>query len=90
MPISSAYNTIPQSYNMIYPNPATKGLVLSNQEFSNGQFQISIVDMFGAQIYESKLTSVTTVVNLDQYQRGLYILHLTAENYHHAFKIILE
>jgi len=65
----------------VYPNPGIGSFTIENKDqysFHNGE--VKIYDIFGNEVYFSKLRTVKTEVNLSSCLKGIYFLKLSREN----------
>jgi len=78
----------------IFPNPATDYVILNFNEFSksnNHNYSYCIYDINGRKIKEStlpdsELTDYQINIPLHDLINGIYLLHLTSENYTKMFR----
>jgi hypothetical protein len=78
----------------VYPNPVTDYLSISFQDMAGENFDVSVYDMNGKQVYLNKLvpSSGTEKINFYQYNSGIYLLKIvqSASNKSKTFKIIKQ
>lgn len=76
-------NDFDKSKVIIYPNPATDYL---NIQSENQITELSIIDITGKIIYTQK--NVSSLINIEKLQRGLYIIRLATINGTESIKLI--
>ena len=59
---------------LIYPNPVSDNLLISNKNFGGGI--IKIVDTNGRIVYDGKLNAINEVVSFSDFAPGIYILFM--------------
>ena len=60
-----------------YPNPATSYIVFDLQKNYQKGLTIVVYNFLGKKMYETQNISERTTLNLDDFNRGVYIYHLT-------------
>jgi len=63
-----------------YPNPATTTITFDIQRNYEKGYQIQVYSFIGKMVYESKNVSNRTVINLNDYNRGVYVFQLRDAN----------
>jgi hypothetical protein len=73
----------------LYPNPATEQitLVLNGNIAAN---EVEIFDVQGRLLYNGKLNATTTTLDVQHYQRGMYIIRVSAENGQHELRFVKQ
>lgn len=76
----------------IYPNPAPKGLFNIQVEQYSGDLDIQIFDLTGRSVYSLKEVNFNNqkTINLNQLQKGVYIIKLKNETINYTEKIIIK
>ena len=64
----------------LYPNPATTYITFDLQSGFQKGMSIQIYHFLGRKMYESQNVNSKTTINLDEYNRGVYIYHLRDQN----------
>ena len=64
----------------LYPNPATTYITFDLQSSSQKGVSIQIYHFLGRKMYEAQNVNSKTTVNLDEFNRGVYIYHLRDQN----------
>jgi Secretion system C-terminal sorting domain len=59
-----------------YPNPATSNISFDFQKGYDKTYSFQIINMLGKKLYEIPSVTPKTVVNLAEFNRGLYIFQL--------------
>lgn len=60
----------------VYPNPAKETL---NIAASKQIYQIQVYNMVGQKVHEEKVNDSQTQLNVNHYQPGMYLIHITSE-----------
>ncbi len=63
-----------------YPNPASTAINFDFQRGSDNSYVLQIYNFIGKKVFESKNTPSHTLVNLDDFFRGIYIFQLRDKN----------
>lgn len=74
----------------IYPNPVKTDITLYIQGYDASQGEYIIYDMSGKTLLSSKFNGETTVINLQQFPKGSYLMHLLLDGDVSTWKIIKE
>ncbi len=83
----------PLTESVLYPNPTTNKITLSNSYFQPGQLRIDLVDLNGRNIkvlYDSLYNKEELKFDLSFLSAGTYIIKATQNNKVRSFKIIKE
>jgi len=59
-----------------YPNPATSFITFDLQKSNEKGYDIQVYNFLGKVVYEQKNISPRTTINLNDYNRGVYIYQL--------------
>jgi len=59
-----------------YPNPATSFITFDLQKSNEKGYDIQVYNFLGKVVYEQKNISPRTTINLNEYNRGVYIYQL--------------
>ena len=59
-----------------YPNPATSFITFDLQKSTEKGYDIQVYNFLGKVVYEQKNISPRTTINLNDYNRGVYIYQL--------------
>jgi len=59
-----------------YPNPATSFITFDLQKSSDENYDIQVFNFLGKMVYEQKNIAPKTTINLNEYNRGVYIYQL--------------
>ena len=84
---SSIHNVIDYS-TYIYPNPAKDNIVIENINFSINS--IDIYNITGQLVMSKNVNSMNTVLNISDFQKGVYLLDIKSNNNSIKRKIIIE
>ncbi len=68
----------------IYPNPTVDFININNTKNCN----IAVTDVFGKIIFEKYNCNETEIINLNNYNSGIYIVNIKSDNYSISKKII--
>ena len=85
--ITATEDVISQNDIKIYPNPATDKVFIEPIHIWVGG-TVTITNALGKFIKTQKLTSSTTMVNLEGMDTGLYIMRFTKKDKHQVFRIL--
>lgn len=73
----------------IYPNPVRTELVVSISELPEpGYGQLIVFDMEGQQMYKGDVTTTYTIVQMESFETGVYIMKLMFGEQQSVWKII--
>lgn len=61
----------------IYPNPTTGNITVSVSELQNNTLFVTLLNNVGAIVFEGKLTSSTTTLDLSNMAKGIYFVRIT-------------
>ncbi|MFC6096440.1 T9SS type A sorting domain-containing protein [Flavobacterium qiangtangense] len=61
-----------------YPNPAKDKLTLNLQNYDGSSLALQLFDLNGKLLYNEKIMSAETVINMQDYPFGLYFLKVTS------------
>ena len=61
---------------MVYPNPAKDNLNIT----AEGMINITITNALGQVMYENEVVSDNQIINMAQYEAGVYMVRITTEN----------
>lgn len=61
----------------IYPNPANESMTIAAKGITN----ISVVNLVGQKVFESSLYSDKVVLNMSDYEAGIYIVRITTDEF---------
>jgi hypothetical protein len=61
---------------MVYPNPAKDNLNIT----AEGMINITITNALGQVMYEAEVVSDNQIINMAQYEAGVYMVRITTEN----------
>ena len=61
----------------VYPNPADDNLKIEAESIKN----ITIVNLMGQKVYESEFNTDEVILNMSNYQSGVYMIQVTTEEY---------
>jgi len=64
----------------MYPNPATTVITFDLQKDADKGFSIQVYSLIGKKMFETGNTNGKVSVNLQDYNRGVYIYHLLDRN----------
>ena len=59
-----------------YPNPATSFITFELDKSNEKAYDIQVFNFLGKMVYEQKNIAPKTTVNLDEFNRGVYIVQL--------------
>lgn len=59
-----------------YPNPATSAITFDIQKGTEKTYTLQIFNFMGRKVYETENINPKTIINLSDYNRGLYIYQL--------------
>jgi hypothetical protein len=59
-----------------YPNPATSAITFDVQKVSEKTYTLQIFNFMGKKVYETENINAKKIINLSDYNRGLYIYQL--------------
>ena len=74
----------------IYPNP-TQNLITI--DFGANQIKnttIEVMDLLGKVIYQQNIISIKTIINLNNYNQGLYLIKVSNDEGNKTYKVIKE
>ena len=72
---------------LVFPNPATENIsIISTNEI----FEVSILNNFGQQVYESKINDINTQINTSNLESGIYIIKIKTINGLKTHKLIIK
>jgi hypothetical protein len=78
----------------IYPNPSPKGQVFIHTSDFVGNLNIQVVDLNGRMVYNLENvdfnSSVEKSINLNQLQKGMYIIKVSNETLNFTQKIFIK
>lgn len=63
-----------------YPNPATSFITFDFQQNNNENYNLQIINFVGKKVTEVTKVTPKTVVNLNDFYRGIYIFQLRDKN----------
>jgi hypothetical protein len=61
---------------MVYPNPAKDNLTIK----AEGMTRITITNTLGQVVYDNEVNTDNEVINMSQYETGIYMVRITTEN----------
>jgi hypothetical protein len=64
----------------IYPNPVSSAMNIKINEVGINQYQVDILNVTGQTIYTSSYSSLSASINVENLNRGIYILRITTDN----------
>ncbi len=73
----------------MYPNPASE-FVRFNLGKNTNSFRISLFNSLGQELLSTTVRGNSSSLDVNQYDRGLYIILLEADNKHYSSRLILE
>lgn len=73
---------------LVYPNPATENIHVNAAGL--GQTKVTICDVIGNTVYQSQLNNEKSTVNVKDFPKGIYLLHLQGEKGTITKKINIE
>jgi hypothetical protein len=59
-----------------YPNPATSFITFDLEKSYDKGYDIQVYNFLGKMVYEQKNIATRTTINLNEYNRGVYIFQL--------------
>ena len=59
-----------------YPNPATSFITFELEKSTEKGYDIQVFNFLGKMVYEQKNIAPKTTLNLDEFNRGVYIIQL--------------
>ena len=76
----------------VYPNPATSFVNVEVTSEEAQQFNVKMVDMMGKTVYVDQFISGTDpyTINVNNFAKGVYFLHLNSENGQMVQKIVVK
>jgi len=86
------FTTVHRAFDiLVYPNPGS-GLVNIDIQSSSPQedLSLSIYETFGKMILTSKLNNKKSTIDISSLAKGLYIIHVSNDNYQVAKKILIQ
>lgn len=78
---------------MVYPNPNNGSFTVSFNSESNNKIQVMVYDLRGRQVYDNAFSNTGVFsgnVNLDNVQKGVYLLNVQDGNRKETRKIVVE
>lgn len=69
-----------EPYVRFYPNPATTTVTFDFQKNYEKGYSIRIYSFLGKKMYEASNLSQSTIINLSEFNRGVYIYQLFDKN----------
>lgn len=76
----------------IYPNPS-KGkfnLIVEEKHFSTAEINLTICNSLGEKIYQKKVQSILSEINLSDYPKGMYLVSLNTGDQMLTQRIVIE
>ena len=61
----------------IYPNPANEKITIDAQNINS----VSISNVMGQKVYEKSVDSDNVVIDVNNYQSGIYMIHVVTDEY---------
>ena len=80
------YNDIEAAKSNIYPNPATSTVFVE----TNGNAQVSIIDMTGRVIKEMETTGNVSTINIEDINEGIYFIMIQDDNNRIVEKLVVK
>ena len=65
---------------LLYPNPASNMVTLEFSTITSSTTAIEIFDVLGKQIYKSSVTTKSESIDVSNWNSGVYLMRITAEN----------
>jgi hypothetical protein len=59
-----------------YPNPAISQITFNFERNNSKNYSLQIFNFIGKKVFELPIVSATTIVNLSEFYRGIYIFQL--------------
>lgn len=78
--ISTASASTAGSILRFFPNPAVTFVTFDFQKTYESGYSIEVFNFLGKRVYEAKNLATRTTINLNDYNRGLYIYYLRDRN----------
>lgn len=76
---------------IVYPNPTTSNLIFKTEQTSFSEHdRIQLFSVVGSQLYDSKIQSQETSIDLSAFPPGTYLLTATIDGIHESFTIVKE
>jgi len=85
---TSAASDFLQNAFTVYPNPASDFITIQSNNVVTGTANISIVNLIGEVVLQTKLSSVSNTFNISSLASGVYMLRAEAGNASSTIKII--
>lgn len=73
----------------VMPNPTKDWITISSNN-NSVEFEIKVIDEQGRVIMNSEKAAATFKINLGQYEKGVYFIHLIGENNQSIRKVVLK
>ena len=70
----------------VYPNPTSDKITLEGEELNH----VRIVNAYGQEVYNAKVDGNVMQIDLSQMAKGIYMMHIDAENGQTTKKIVVE
>ena len=79
-----------QSNITIYPNPTTGVVNVNIGEAFNGEANILLFDIQGRILLEQKMNTAQTTLNIEGFNKGMYVLNVSVQGKTYVNKLMLN
>ncbi|MEN9344988.1 MAG: hypothetical protein RLZZ60_457 [Bacteroidota bacterium] len=86
--INTSLQSIIQKNIKIFPNPADETISIEIDEFV--EFDIRLYDIEGRLQYEGNTSGAMTILNIEEFKQGLYLIELSNNQTLHYYKILIQ
>ena len=74
----------------IYPNPTTGKVNIEIKDLFQGEASISLFDIQGRKLLEEKMNTAQTILNIDGFNKGLYLLNVSLQGKTYVNKLMVN
>lgn len=73
----------------ISPNPANTNFTISMPKFTENA-AVSVYDVLGKKVFASKLNSITSTIDVSQWNSGIYLVRVSTDNAMHTKRLVKQ
>ena len=73
----------------ISPNPANTNFTISMPNFTENA-TVNVYDVLGKKVFASKLNSITSTIDVSQWNSGIYLVRVSTENAMHTKRLVKQ
>ena len=87
-PWSTAINDVKDLQFNVYPNPSNGEFVIALD--ANAKYDVTVINVLGQAVYATSINTMETIIDLSNFDKGVYTVELKNNNATYTEKVIVE